>query len=122
VLLWKLFAVGSVLFYLAWWHAVLTGRTKFETYDYLGVPIDIIAYTGLISLAFSLSTLPKSFWVFFHPVFAAWSAYEIIEAGYSSDADIGALLGVFLVVLMAAFIWLALYQLAGSPWEPILGF
>ena len=122
MLLWKIFAVGALLIDLAWMRAVLKGQTPFDDLDKLRVPIDIIGFYGLFSWAFSLPTLPQDFWAFFHPAFAAFSAYEIVDVAYGTDAETGDLLGIFLLVLIAAFTWLALYRLAGSPWEQFLGF
>ena len=117
MLRWKLYAL--FLTGLSIWSVErhVVGAERWTATDVIGYPIAGIALIGLIAYAFSLKIFTEGFWKVFHLIFLGWISFSLrplLEGNASLGIKIGA---VAVLAAMMGFNWLALYRLAGSPWE-----
>jgi hypothetical protein len=120
VLRWKIYALFSVL--LAIWgiERHLSGADHWHQIDIVGYPITAIALIGLIAYAFSLQIFSEEFWKFFQHIYFGWVVFSLRPL-WTGTAPMGIKMGAIAILLaITGFNWLALYRLAGSPWDAIL--
>lgn len=110
-MLWKLFAVVLVFFFAA----SLTPHAR-DIYDLIGLPIEVIACTGIVAYAFRLPTSRTQLWAAFGWLFAGWSVIIMAVGatrGFTQGLPLYAI--ALALVFAAAWLyptWLALHRLA----------
>ena len=120
MLRWKIYALFLVL--LAIWDIErhLFGPLHWSPIDIIAYPITTVGLVGLVAYAFSLKLFTEEFWKVFQHIFLGWMLFSLRPVGGGTAAFGIKIAAVAILLAMMGFNWLALYRLAGSPWDAAL--
>ena len=115
MLIWKIFAVISVIITLGFWLALFRGKQPFDLSTKIGLVPNFVSAAGVVIYAFGLPSVSHRFWIVAQGAFLAWAVVELWSDFRHFKPQIGVLIAATLLPALFTFEWLALYRLGGSP-------